>query len=294
MAYKNDKPHYEHLKDKWGKLHQKLQKNLWKKHGKSIQSFRDHLSQHAVAAGSLASVMLFASPVVTSPLAHFTQAFEKPIKIDERTQLSSELKTVLPAEVRLLSDQEEASVSALLSRKFGFRVVPDLGGKRLNRTYGYIGAEQHLARFPADTIFSHFDTQEDAKLYAGSGMASGLGAWGYFAPSREALTEKDNLRERYYVAVQTFLAPGFNENLRKYIDFFKYRKMLIVNPDNGRSMVTVIGDAGPATWTGKHLGGSPEVMSFLERVDGASKGPVLYFFIDDPEDAIPLGPITVQ
>jgi hypothetical protein len=32
-------------------------------------------------------------------------------------------------------------------------------------------------------------------------------------------------------------------------------------------------------------------MTYLERVDGSQKGPVLYFFIDDPNDTIPLGPV---
>lgn len=75
---------------------------------------------------------------------------------------------------------------------------------------------------------------------------------------------------------------------------YKYRKMLLVNPDNGKSIITDIADSGPAEWTGKHLGGSPEVMKYLERVDGAQRGPVLYFFIDDPEDKIPLGQISVK
>ena len=70
--------------------------------------------------------------------------------------------------------------------------------------------------------------------------------------------------------------------------------MLVVNPQNGKAMVVVIGDAGPAAWTGKHLGGSPEVMKYLERVDGRQKGPVLYFFLDDPDDKIPLGPLPVS
>lgn len=67
--------------------------------------------------------------------------------------------------------------------------------------------------------------------------------------------------------------------------------MLVFNPNTGRAVVAVIGDAGPAVWTNKQLGGSPEVMKHLERVDGKAKGKVLYFFIDDPEDKIPLGPI---
>ena len=33
-------------------------------------------------------------------------------------------------------------------------------------------------------------------------------------------------------------------------------------------------------------------MHYLERVDGSLKGPVLYFFIDDPDDKIKLGPIN--
>ena len=124
-------------------------------------------------------------------------------------------------------------------------------------------------------------------------MAPGLGAWGYFTNSQNSTIEKATERERYYIAVQTFLAPGFNKNPKEYTDFFKYRKMLVVNPQNGKAMVVVIGDAGPAQWTGKSLGGSPEVMTYLERYDGSQRGPVLYFFIDDPSDKIPLGPISL-
>ncbi|MBI4097102.1 MAG: hypothetical protein HY428_01675 [Candidatus Levybacteria bacterium] len=141
---------------------------------------------------------------------------------------------------------------------------------------------------------THFATQEDAEKYYSSGMATGLGAWGYFASSKDAMTEKDVLREKYYIAVQTFLAPGFQENVSDRYNFFKYRKMLVVNPQNGKAIVCIIGDAGPAEWTGKSLGGSPEVMKYLERVDGKARGSVLYYFVDDPSDTIPLGPVEVQ
>lgn len=125
-------------------------------------------------------------------------------------------------------------------------------------------------------------------------MAPGRGAWRYFADSQESLTQKEIDQEKYYIAVQTFLAPGYYSHVKEYSEFFKFRKMLVVNPENGKAMVVVIGDSGPAVWTGKQLGGSPEVMSYLERVDGAQKGPVLYFFIDDPSDTVPLGPIEIQ
>jgi hypothetical protein len=106
--------------------------------------------------------------------------------------------------------------------------------------------------------------------------------------------EKSTQQEKYYIAVQTFLSPGWDQNSRELSEFFKFRKMLVVNPQNGKAIVVVIGDSGPAPWTGKHLGGSPEVMKYLERVDGKQKGPVLYFFLDDPNDTIPLGPFEMQ
>jgi hypothetical protein len=141
-------------------------------------------------------------------------------------------------------------------------------------------------------MYSHFQDPVEAQKYWDYGMAPGLGGWRYFASSQATMTQKDIDREKYYIAVQTFLAPGFDQNPKEYLDFFKYRKMLLVNPQNGKAIVVVIGDAGPAPWTGKSLGGSPEVMNYLERLDGSQKGAVLYFFIDDPNDTIPLGPIS--
>ena len=124
-------------------------------------------------------------------------------------------------------------------------------------------------------------------------MAPSTGAWGYFSNSHQDMTRQDVLREKYYIAVQTFLSPGFNENVREYMNFFKYRKMFLVNPQNGKAIVADIADSGPAAWTGKQLGGSPEVMKYLERVDGSGRGPVLYFFVDDPENKVPLGPVSL-
>lgn len=287
-------PHYDSLKEKWLRKHSELQKNLWEKHSNALEEFVNN-SKH-LAIGTLSGIMLLTSPVaglLPAPGVHAKEsAF--PIKLDKNIFLITDLAKMLPNEVRPLTNTEEATISALLSNRFGLKVSAELEGKRLNRSYGYIGAEQHLARFPGDNMSTHFDTDNEALRFTSSGMAPGLGAWGYFSPSYQDLKEEDKLKEKYYIATQTFLAPGFHENVRDFITFFKYRKMLLVNPNNGKAMVVVIGDAGPAAWTGKHLGGSPEVMNYLERVDGAQKGPVLYFFIDDPENKIPLGPIEMK
>ena len=291
MPSKNS-TNYQYLRDKWTKKHRDLQKNIATKHKKSFEWLSTNSKQLAV--GSLGGLILLASPVqTTESVSNGANVSKQEIQpVESKTFLISDLGKVLPDEIRPLTQEEEEKIGKILSDKFGMDVSAQINGLRLNRSYGLIGAEQHLARYPGDNMSSHFDTNaDDASKYYSSGMAPGLGAWGYFATSRANLTGEDTLREKYYIAVQTFLAPDFNKKVAVYRDFFKYRKMLAVNPHNGRAMVVVIGDAGPAEWTGKHLGGSPEVMKYLERVDGRSRGPVLYYFIDDPKDSIPLGPI---
>lgn len=286
---------YSTLRDKWVDQHRKLQASLWEKHGDALQWITSTFSPNQLAAGSLGGLMLLSAPAAGAfSLPRTSQAQELVVKeIDKEMFLVLDLAKFLPQEIRPLSRHEKDTITKILSQKFGFRVAHTIDGKRLNRSYGYIGAEQHLARYPGDSIATHFDTEEESLTFSSSGMALGLGAWGYFAFSKDALTEKDKLREKYYIAVPTFLAEDFNTRVAEYRDFFKYRKMLVVNPQNGRAIVVVIGDSGPAEWTGKHLGGSPEVMSHLERFDGSQKGSVLYFFIDDPKDIVQLGPIKI-
>ncbi|MBI2019175.1 hypothetical protein HYS95_00715 [Candidatus Daviesbacteria bacterium] len=287
MKFKIKKPHFEYLKNKWELRHQAIQNNFWDNHGQSLK----HL-----AIGSLGGLMLLSSPVhkELSP-PHLAVSRDDVMRgFDKNVLLAQILAETVPTEVRPLTSDEEKEITEVLSKNFGFKVTVEMDDIKLNRNYGLIGGEQHLYRYPGDNLYAHADTTSDWAKYGGSGIAPGLGAWGHFAYSKENFTPQDKLRERYYLAIQTFLAPGFAENFAKYRDFFKYRKMLVVNAKTGQAVVAVIGDAGPAEWTGKHLGGSPEVMDYLGLAQGPRKGAVLYFFIDDPKDEVPLGPVKVR
>lgn len=288
---------YEHLKDLWTKKHREVQYQLLSNHERAVMWLSHHVKNATL--GSLTLAMTMQSPVMAAA-SESVKMFPTPVHdtdyaesddLSSNVFLLNDLHLRVPEEVRPLTTEEEIQITDVLTQRFGFSVLAELDGKRLNRSYGYIGAEQHLMRYPGDTIATHFTTGDESIKFARSGMAPGRGAWGYFTHSGASLSDVDINREKYYIAVQTFLAPGFSENVSEYYSFFKYRKMLVVNPENGRAMVVVIGDAGPAQWTGKSLGGSPEVMDYLKRVDGGAKGPVLYFFIDDPNNTIPLGPV---
>ncbi|MBI2033348.1 MAG: hypothetical protein HYT10_02680 [Candidatus Levybacteria bacterium] len=288
---------YHHLREKWTKRHISLTERLWAKHKDALSWLREK-SAH-VALGSLSGLILFGFPMKQPniPLPNLlanANSSEQAVTIDKKVFLISDLSKILPESVDPLTPDQEKQASDVFERYFGIKAVADMDGRRLNRSYGLIGAEQHLMRYPGDTMETHFATPEESVKYYSSGMAPGRGAWGYFVQHPGPMTQEDIDREKYYIAVQTFLAPDYHEKFTQYRDFFKFRKMLLVNPQNGKAMVAVIGDVGPAEWTGKHLGGSPEVMKYLERVDGKAKGPVLYFFLDDPDNKIPLGPMEMK
>lgn len=273
--------------------HQLSEKNLKEKHAQAAEFFQTvglrpgEVRKHAtklLTSGALASSLLLSSPH-TGLLPNATPG--STVSVSEKNltySLSQQLTSILPPKPEPLSKEQETKISHLLYQAFGIPAVAQLGSTRLNQTYGLIGAEQHLPRYPGDSVAQHDEYQK-------SGITPGLGAWGYFARSKKDLTPDLIQKEKYYVAVQTLYLPDWNQRTSFLYNWYKYRKVVVVNPANGKAVIACIADAGPASWTGKHFGGSPEVMAYLGLNVGMQKGPVVLFFVDDPEDKIPLGPL---
>lgn len=184
---------------------------------------------------------------------------------------------------------DERKLTRELSKTLKMDVKEELNGIKLNTNYGVIGYESHLSRYPGDNIGSHLETSEGKINFGHASMAGGPGAWGYLAPSQKALKARDIEREKYYLVVQTFLSPNWGSPQVK--NWFRHRKMVVVNPENGAVVVGAIEDAGPEPSTGSNFGGSPEVMEALGFSSGGRH--VLMYFIDDPKDQIPLGPYGI-
>ncbi len=292
MSSQNLATSYDSLKDKWVDKNRAIQKSLWERHFDALSYAQSKIKHSTVS--TIGAFLLLVTPISAAPHPQETNVSQNATlgAIAKNVFIISDLSHVLPSTVSPLSQSQENEVIHVISRDYNVSVQAQMQGIRLNQNYGYIGAEQHLARYPGDSVATHFSSQEDMDTYGASGMAPGLSAWGYFASDEADMTQIDSDREKWYIAVPTFLSPGYNENTAQYNAFFKWRKMLVVNPQNGKAVVSVIGDSGPAPWTGKQLGGSPELMYYLDRVDGSDKGPVLYFFIDDPSNTLPLGPLN--
>jgi len=259
------------------------------KKGIKLGQIRDY-SAKILGASALTGTLLLAPPSTAGNLPLPTEIIEgirklgKNVSADVPQKLLFDLLAqALPERVRPLERGEEKYLEQLFERIVGIKSRAALEGEHLNTTYGLIGAEQHLKMYPGDGLFNHGP-------FSGSGMAPGLGAWGYFASSKAELTKSLEETERWYAVVQTLYLPDWNRRQPYLREWYKYRRVLIVNTLNGNAVVAAVADSGPAAWTGKHFGGSPEVMAALGGPD-YKKGPVVVFFIDDPENKVPLGPV---
>ncbi len=289
---------YEHLKQQLQKRHQKIVRDFEQKQigavswlaAKNISLFDIyHTTTRLLTTGTLAGTMLLTSnikpPLNTTITTAQIQGLRAQLTSNEFHQrLVEELLPFLPSKIGKIGPEQEKRICTILEKYLGFPVCFKLDGNQLNYYYAWTGLEQHLYRYPGDSLSTHDDDQD-------AGIAPGLGAWGYFAPSKGAMTQEDYLREKYYVAVQTLYLPDWFTNSEYLYNWYKYRKVIMVNPENGSACVAVVGDAGPANWTGKQFGGSPEIMKALDLKSGMQKGKVLLLFVNDPDNSIPLGPI---
>jgi hypothetical protein len=276
-------------KNSFSKKYPHIEKFM-KKKGISLEKIREH-SAKILGAGALTGTLLLAPPsglnTLPKPLELFNNLKNPGKFLTELPQktLIDLLAQFLPERTRPLSQNEEKVLEQMFEEVMGIKTRTNLEGEHLNTTYGLIGAEQHLKRYPGDGVENH---GEGSVLK--EGIAPGLGAWGYFAASKEKLTPSLEETEKWYAVVQTLYLEDWNSRQPYLRNWYKYRKVLIVNTNNGNAVVASVADSGPAMWTGKNFGGSPEVMEYL----GGSrykKGPVLVFFVDDPENKVSLGPV---
>lgn len=299
QKHKGQQLNSEQLRNKLKVRNQISETKLLKNHPEATKFFEKYqlrpgkIREHAarlLTSGALAGSLLLspALPLTATPFISL-QSDQNYSSLDAPGQLRFKLRqtvadSIPPIGDWKLSEGQEKKISDALAETFGVQAKAELDGHRLNNAYGRMGAEQHLPRFPGDNVSLHDELQE-------KGITPGLGAWGYFAYSKGDMTPELYAAEKWYVAVQTLYLPDWTTNTRELADWYKHRRVVVVNPASGKTVVAAIADAGPAQWTGKHFGGSPEVMQYLGINHGMQNHPVLLFFLDDPKKEVPLGPL---
>lgn len=263
-------------------------KKFFEKVGLRPGQIRQHAAR-LLTSGALAGSLLLSAPTIPIQPVPLPSAKGSDISVNSpvflQMRMVEGLKAFLPpvGQWQLTKEQEE-KIHKLIRDTLGVDAEAELDGNRLNNSFGRMGAEQHLPRFPGDSAEQHGELVD-------KGITPGLGGWGYFAYSKDQLTPELEQTEKYYVAVQVMYIPDWLKRTKYYVDWFKYRRVVVINPANGKTVVAAVADAGPADWTGKHFGGSPEVMQYLGINYGMQNHPVMLFFLNDPNHQIPLGPL---
>lgn len=264
----------KHFKEK----HTRAKKWL-EERGYKIEDIRRR-SANLLTGATVSGALLLASPqlpLIGNPASQVQSLFNS---------VSELLNYLKQHKQEKLNHEDEYTITESIKKYYGIRSAFELDHNRLPTNFGSMGLEQHLERFSGDTLFQHLEFQE-------AGMAPYRGAFGYFAAegkSHEQMVQE----EKYYVVLQTFLIPEWNQDWMRLKDWYKFRKFIVINPQSGKAVIAVLGDSGPAIWTGKQFGGSPEVMHELGFYLGQTKGNVVVLFLDDPGNQVPLGPAALK
>ena len=280
----------EDAKQRFNEKHQDL--IAWMKSNNISFSDVRTISQQLLAATSFAGAVALNSPdeMLAVPQIQAQEKIEDElmvaVNLEEHQEIMNKLESIVQMPPGHMEKETELYLEQQLSEILGFEVTAELEGQRLNHSIGIMGGEQHLLRFPGDDLSQHDAYQE-------AGIAPNRGAFGWFTEGGE-LTEKAIAREKYYFAVQTLYLENWNSEHQTLKPWYKFRKMVVINPAEKVAVVAVVGDAGPAAWVQKQFGGSPEVIREGKIWSPKSRGRILLLFVDDPDDKIPLGPISLE
>lgn len=259
--------------------------------GEDFQDLTAKWSTSFVTATLAAGIFLTTAAPITAASLPKIEARELALTVTEKESLRYKILAYLQnlGRKRKVNPQVLAS---LVSQITGLAAKSAFDGNKIPAVFGEIATEKHLMIYPGQKLSDHLANAEDFDKYHSVGMSTKAGAWGYFAPNRNSSTEEQILSEKYYLVIQTFAAERWTVDWPTLKEWYKFRKLLVYNPENGKTVVGVLADAGPAQYTRRAFGGSPEVMEGLGLSETKTQGDVLVFFLDDPENLIPPGTIS--
>lgn len=153
--------------------------------------------------------------------------------------------------------------------------VQSLEGYSIPATSGKTAREQHLYLDVDEAAQGRTDASAAIHYYRSgtpsasqNGMAGGYGAFG--SGGSPASTDQ----ERYYINMRWSYCDWYEEGGSTYTrncstaakNWHRHKKVVVSNPANGRTLIASVEESGPAIWTGRVSGLSPEAFAELDAV----------------------------
>lgn len=202
---------------------------------------------------------------------------------EEFNSIINKMSELLQLPAGQLEEESELYLEQQLSDIFGFDVSATLEGQKLLFSTGIMKALPHLKRYPTDILENHTNYHE-------AGINRNRSAFGWFSGN----AEPDQItvsQEKYYISVPLYFQSDWSSQHTQLKQWYKFRKVIVINPAERIAVVGVVGDIGPTTYTRYQFGGSPELIHEGKIWSPKAAGKVLVLFLHDAENTIPAGPI---
>ena len=205
---------------------------------------------------------------------------------EELSSVTQKLRSYALGPPSQLAGNESLYLEQQLSDLLGFDVATVLDGRQLPHNAATMSALPHQQRSPEDTLEKHRHHQE-------AGLQTGRSQFGWFVPNAADSHSNHSQPEEYSVTVQLQYLDEWQSQRQELKKWYRYRKIVVINPFERRATIAAITGVGPTERLQYQCAGSPEVIRETMVWSLASQGKVLLFYVDDPEDTLALGPVSM-
>lgn len=182
-----------------------------------------------------------------------------------------------------LEEESELYLEQQLSDILGIDLAVSLENQKLLFSTGIMKAVAHLKRSPTDSLEQHTNHHE-------AEISKNRSAFGWFSSSSNFDLETIE-KEKYFITLPLYFHPEWSKDYDLIKKWYKFRKVVVINPHEHIAVVCSVADIGPSTYTRRQFGGSPELIRTGKIWSPKSAGRVLVLFVEDLENTVPYGPI---
>jgi len=181
--------------------------------------------------------------------------FEKLVLLFEKPKLLEDL------EMRLYLEQQ-------LSDLLGLTITSELDGHRLPHTMVKIQSRSHQPKVLDDQITHH------ANIYEAQ-MGQKRSSFGW--------SNQDELAEQFGLSLPLYLLKEWQTDYKKTWQWFKYRKVVLINPWKKLAAIAVITDIAPDYTQRYQALSNPELSRQTQLWFPGSQGRACLFLLENPE-----------
>ncbi len=263
------------------------QESIFKNHPKAADWLNNLklTPQKLRQSGEISESESVASAVQSKLASEQSNPLVDSITLEEKREIVGKLRQFSESPHENTDRNQLLYLEQQLGDLLGLSVAAELDGFKMPFVSSRIMSGSHLKRFPSDELSLHQNNPE-------AGMLNRRGAFGWLTENGN-LTDEAQALEQFYLALPLHYLDDWNNNYKALEGWYFRRKVIVVNPYDMRAAVGSVANIGPKTIMQYQSVGSPEIIRNTMAWSQNCQGRVLLLFVDDPDNKVALGPISL-